>query len=256
VPTKLVDTGTPGAATALETASDDWLTDFDGDGIGDITVGRLPVRTVAEANLVVSKIVNYSPASAGNKALLVADTQGSYYFNFEAANDQVATTLPAGMTIQKVYRRLQPSDAEAKANIIANLNSGQSVAVYSGHGNVNIWGGSIFTATDAAALTNGNRLSFVVVMDCLNGSFADPSLKSLAESFLSAPGGGAVASFASSGLTIPDGQHQMGLRMFQLLYSGSPMAIGDASRLAKSATTDMDVRRTWILFGDPTLKIR
>jgi len=256
VPTKLVDTGTPGTATALETASDDWLTDFDGDGIADIAVGRLPVRTVPDANLVVSKLVNYSAASTGNKALLVADTQGSYYFNFEAANDQVATTLPAGMAIQKVYRRLQPSDADARANIIANLNSGQSVTVYSGHGNVNIWGGSIFTSTDAAALTNGNRLSFVVVMDCLNGYFADPSLKSLAESLLAAPNGGAVASFASSGLTIPDGQHQMGFKMFQLLYSGSPMAIGDASRLAKSATTDMDVRRTWILFGDPTLKIR
>jgi hypothetical protein len=105
-------------------------------------------------------------------------------------------------------------------------------------------------------LTNGNKLSFVVVMDCLNGYFADPSLKSLAESFLSAPNGGAVASFASSGLTIPDGQHEMGFKMFQLLYSGSPIAIGDASRQAKSATTDMDVRRTWILFGDPTLKIR
>jgi len=256
VPTKLVDTGTAGTATALETASDDWLTDFGGDGIADIAVGRLPVRTAAEANLVVSKIVNYSPANTGNNALLVADTQGSYYFNFEAANDQVATALPVGMTIQKVYRRLQSSDANARANIMANLNSGQSVTVYSGHGNVDIWGGSIFSGTDAIGLTNGNRLSFVVVMDCLNGYFADPSLKSLAESFLSAPNGGAVASFASSGLTIPDGQHEMGFRMFQLLYGGSSIPIGDASRQAKSATADVDVRRTWILFGDPTLKIR
>ncbi len=256
VPTKLVDTGTAGAATALEAASDDALIDFDNNGVADIAVGRLPVRTVADANLVVSKIVNYAPANTGNKALLVADTQGSYFFSFEAASDQVATTLPAGMTIQKVYRRLQPSDADARTNIIANLNSGQSVTVYSGHGSVDIWGGSIFTGPDAAGLTNGNRLSFVVVMDCLNGYFDDPSLVSLAESFLAAPNGGAVASFASSGLTIPIGQHEMGFKMFQLLYSGSPMAIGDASRQAKSATADIDVRRTWILFGDPTLKIR
>jgi len=256
VPTKLVDTGTAGTASALEAASDDALIDFDGDGIADIAVGRLPVRTVADANLVVGKIVNYSPGNTGNKALLVADTQGSYFFNFEAANDQVATTLPAGMTIQKVYRRLQPSDAIARTNIITNLNSGQSVTVYSGHGNVDIWGGSIFTGSDAAALTNGNRLSFVVVMDCLNGYFDDPALVSLGETFLAAPNGGAVASFASSGLTLPDGQHAMGFKMFQLLYSGSPMPVGDASRQAKSATSDMDVRRTWVLFGDPTLKIR
>jgi hypothetical protein len=48
----------------------------------------------------------------------------------------------------------------------------------------------------------------------------------------------------------------MGQQMFQLLYQGSSIPIGDASRQAKSATGDLDVRRTWILFGDPTLKIR
>lgn len=256
VPTKQVDTGTASTATALETASDDWLTDFNDDGIADISVGRLPVRTASEANLMVSKIVNYSPANTSQSAMLVADTQGGYYFNFEAATDQVVPLLPSTMAIQKVYRRLQPSDADARANIISKLNSGQALTVYSGHGNVNIWGGQIFTSNDAAALTNGNRLPFVVVMDCLNGFFADPSLQSISEALLQAPNGGAVASFASSGLTIPDGQHEMGLRMFQLLYSGPSIPIGDASRQSKTATNDRDVRRTWILLGDPTLKIR
>jgi hypothetical protein len=256
VPTRQVDTGIAGTATALETASDDWLTDFNDDGIADISVGRLPARTLAEANLMISKTVNYSPANTSQSAMLVADAQGNYYFNFESASDQVGALLPSSMTVQKVYRRLQPSDAVAHDNIIAKFNAGQALTVYSGHGNVNIWGGQIFTANDAVALTNGNRLPFVVVMDCLNGLFVDPSLQSLAEALLQAPNGGAVASFASSGLTIPDGQHEMGLRMFQLLYSGAPMPIGDASRQAKTATNDRDVRRTWILLGDPTLKIR
>jgi hypothetical protein len=256
VPTKQVDTGTASSATALETSSDDWLTDFNDDGIADISVGRLPVRTANEANLIVSKIVNYSPANTSQSAMLVADTQGGYYFNFEAATDQVVPLLPSTMAIQKVYRRLQSSDADARANIISKFNSGQALTVYSGHGNVNIWGGQIFTSNDAAALNNGNRLPFVVVMDCLNGFFADPSLQSISEALLQAPNGGAVASFASSGLTIPDGQHEMGLRMFQLLYSGPAIPIGDASRQSKTATNDRDVRRTWILLGDPTMKIR
>jgi len=179
VPTKEIDTGVATEQTALETASDDWFTDFNGDGIADISTGRLPVRTLAEANQVVSKIVNYAPANTPQSAMLVADSQGTYYFNFEAADDQVGATLPGTMALQKVYRRLQASDADARANIISNFNSGQAVTVYSGHGNVNIWGGSIFTSNDAAALTNGNRLPFVAVMDCLNGYFADPTLQSL-----------------------------------------------------------------------------
>jgi len=259
VPTKLVDTGFRGDETALETASDDWLTDFDGDGIADISIGRLPVRTLAEANLVAGKVVNYSPANPPQSALLVADAQGSYYFNFEAANNQIATLLPASLTKQKVYRAQEPSDAQTHADIINGFNSGQVLVVYSGHGNTNIWGGSIFSTDDAMALTNGNKLPFLVVMDCLNGFFTvpQPSGQSLAEAVVKAPNGGAVASFASSGLTIPDGQHEMGQLMFDLLY-GHPttIPIGDASRQSKIATTDIDVRRTWILFGDPTMKIR
>ena len=260
VPTKLVDTGFRGDQdTALETASDDWLTDFDnGDGIADISIGRLPVRTLAEANLVVSKVVNYSPANPPQSALLVADAQGSYYLDFEAANNQIATLLPASLTKQKVYRAQEPSDAQTHTDIINHFNSGQVLVVYSGHGNTNIWGGSIFSTDDAMALTNGNKLPFVVVMDCLNGFFTVPqaSGQSLAEALVKAPNGGAVASFASSGLTIPDGQHAMGQVMFNLLY-GHPttIPIGDASRQSKAFTSDQDVRRTWILFGDPTMKI-
>jgi hypothetical protein len=251
VPTKLIDTA------FLETASDDTLTDFDGDGIPEIPVGRLPVRTLAEANLIIGKIVNFSPGNVPQNALMVADTQGSYFFNFEDANDQISALLPPGMTVQKVYRRLELSDATTRADIISKINSGTALVNYSGHGNVDVWTGApIFSASDAMALTNGNKLPLVIVMDCLNGYFASPPIDCLSEALMKAPNGGAVASFSSSGLTIPIGQHQMGQTLFQLLYSGAPIALGDATRQAKSATTDIDVRRTWILFGDPTMKIR
>ena len=32
--------------------------------------------------------------------------------------------------------------------------------------------------------------------------------------------------------------------------------VADAILKAKKVTTDRDVRRTWILFGDPTMKLR
>jgi len=51
---------------AFKTASDDWLSDFAQTGFATIPTGRLPVRTTAEAALVVSKIVTYeSGSSAG-----------------------------------------------------------------------------------------------------------------------------------------------------------------------------------------------
>jgi len=257
VPSKHVDT------LYMEADSDDSLADFDNDGVPEIAVGRLPARTLAEANLMVGKIVNFSPANVPQSALMVADwPNGNDFVYFE---EQLIIYLPAGMAVQRVHRPpcsdpsspyCEPSDAAAHNDIVNKINAGVALVNYSGHGNVDIWAGSIFTSSDALALTNGNKLPFVVVMDCLNGFFSDPVLEGLAESLLKAPNGGAVASFASSGLTIADPQHQMGQRMFQLLYTGPSIAIGDASRQSKTATNDLDVRRTWILFGDPTMKIR
>ena len=253
VPTQLIDTA------FMETGSDDTLTDFDGDGIPEIPSGRLPVRTVAEENIVLSKIVNFSPSNVPQSALMVADTQGSYFFNFEQANEQLIPLLPANMqaNVQRVYRAQQPSDAAARTNIIAKFNQGAALVNYSGHGNVNVWTGApIFDTADAMALTNGNKLPLVIVMDCLNGYFIAPPIDCISEALMKAPNGGAVASFSSSGLTIPTGQHEMGQQLFNLLYNGPPIAIGDATRQAMAATNDIDVRRTWILFGDPTMKIR
>lgn len=271
VPTKLID------ATYNETASDDWLTDFDnpgdpGYGIGDIPSGRLPVRTPAEADLAISKIVGFTPTNAPQSALMVADdnTNPPYYFDFEVASDELVAFLPANMTVQKIYRRTQPSNCVARTNIINAMNQGVAVVNYSGHGSVNIWAGacpaplpndpnhtvSMFETGDAQALTNANRLPLVIVSNCLNGYFQDPRLEGIAEGFMKAQSGGAVGVFASSGETIPDGQRLMSVKLYQLLYGLQPIALGDAIKTSKVETDDIDVRRTWILFGDPSMKIR
>jgi hypothetical protein len=156
--------------------------------------------------------------------------------------------------VQRVNRRTDP---DARTSVITGFNNGQQLVNFTGHGNVDTWTGArIFTSADASVTSNGNKLSFVVVMDCLNGYFQAPELDSVAEALIRAPNGGAVAAFASSGLTIPDGQHAMSRQLYLLLYGSQPIALGDAVKQSKNATTDIDVRRTWILFGDPSMKIR
>jgi hypothetical protein len=252
VPTKLVD------ATFSEAASDDWLADFDDDGIANIPVGRLPVRTAPDASLVVSKIVNFTPVTP-EAALLVADDPGTPPdWDFETASDDVQAILPATMTVQRVNVRTEPSIPAATTDIINGFTAGRSVVNYSGHGNIDVWSGSaVFTSGNATALTN-TKLPFVIVMDCLNGYFHEPSpnILSLSEAFLLSPNGGAVAAFASSGFTSTPGQRQMELELYRQLYGSQPISVGDAIKIAKNATFDIDVKRTWIYFGDPSLKIR
>jgi hypothetical protein len=91
----------------------------------------------------------------------------------------------------------------------------------------------------------------------LNGYFHDPfPTESLAESLLKAGGGGAIAVWASSGLTDPEGQALMNKKLISLLFDGTAMTLGEATVKAKAATENMDVRRTWILFGDPTTRLK
>jgi hypothetical protein len=91
----------------------------------------------------------------------------------------------------------------------------------------------------------------------LNGYFNDPALDSLGESLMKAEGG-AVAVWASAGMTQPDGQAAMNQQLYRLLFgaSGQSLSLGEAIAKAKSAAGDTDIRRTWILFGDPTMRLR
>jgi hypothetical protein len=108
-------------------------------------------------------------------------------------------------------------------------------------------------------MVNG-RLPLFVMMTCLNGYFHDPALDSLAESLMKSRGG-AIAVWASSGMTGPDGQAAIDRQVFDLIFrssnnKGQPLTLGEATLQAKRAVNDIDVRRTYILFGDPSTRLR
>jgi hypothetical protein len=113
----------------------------------------------------------------------------------------------------------------------------------------------VFSSYDASQLTNGNRLPFVVAMNCLNGMFHDFFQDALGEALLRNGNGGAVGVWASSALTAPHVQTRMNAELFRQIFS-APQPIGDAIRKAKASVTDKDVQRTFILFGDPTMVIK
>jgi len=251
VPTKLIDT------VYMETASDDWFVDFNNDGLPEIAIGRLPVQTVEEASIVVSKIVGYERSGAIREALLVADMkEGSSEFNFEGALEELRALLPSSLMVRKIYRSEFSDDLRAKGELIRDIDEGPLLVDYIGHGSVEFWRGDLLSSDDAEGLTNAYRLPFIVSMTCLNGFFQTPYGDTLAEALIRAKGGGAVAVWTSSGLTVPDKQVVMNKELIRLLFSGERLTLGEATARAKGATGDQDVRKTWILFGDPTTRLR
>src|SRR6185295_10694056 len=147
VATKLVDTG------SMQTASDEWFVDSNDDGVGEIAIGRLPVRTPAEASRLISKIVGYDGSSSLGSVLLVSDANDGY--NFGAASEELRKLVPEGLRVEQIDRgQLDPG--AAKTQLIDAINRGQKVINYTGHGNTSQWRGSILTSEDAAALSNGS----------------------------------------------------------------------------------------------------
>jgi hypothetical protein len=249
VPTTLIDT------TFMETASDEALGDLDGDGVAELAVGRLPFRTAAEAALMVAKIIGYEAGSASEEMLLVADENEGY--DFERASSELQNLIPASLHVSQINRgRLEA--AEAKRLLIDGINRKQLIVNYAGHGSVDLWRGNLLTGVDAAGLQNGDHLSVFVLMTCLNSYFDDPGLDSLGEALLKAERGGAVAVWGSSAMVLPGEQAAVNQELYRLLFGteGSGLRLGETMRRAKRATSNRDVRRTFLLLGDPTMRLK
>ena len=199
-----------------------------------------------------------------NEVLLVADItdEESGGFDFEAASLEVGALLPLPPTITttRIFRSSFGGDDDAaRGAVLAGINRGPLFVNYIGHGSMDLWRGDLLTSQYADTLANGLRLPFVVSMTCLNGLFNDPYAESLAGVLLKNADGGAVAVWASSGLTEPDGQLVLNEELMRLFFNAqglTGLTIGEAAARAKAAVTDMDIRRTWILFGDPTTKLK
>lgn len=248
VPTQIV------ATQKLRTASDSWLADFDGDGVENIALGRLPVRTAEEAALVVGKIASRGTPSGSwaQSALMVSDAVNGY--DFPAATANLLPLVPQAISTRTVGfgDTATPKDAFTTA-----FNQGHLLVNYFGHGGTETLGSNVFTSADAASLTNGSQLPVTMLIACYTGYFHRPGAnRSVAEALLLAPNGGSVAVWAASTLTMATPEVALNQEVVRQLFGTTAPAIGDAMKAAKLAVTDRDVRVSYILFGDPSLKLR
>jgi hypothetical protein len=256
-----------------ETVTDDWYAKVSGsDAIPDLYIGRLPAATVGQAAAMVNKMIAYEN-SANSKTweknvLLVSDNQlDEYEALFERINDDAAAYISAGMNAPfKEYLGNYTNAGQLTGVIKDRINNdGTLVANYAGHGSVQIWANEhIFDSGDVGDLSNADRLPFIVSMTCLNGFFEYPeayAFPSFAEALLRPGDRGAVAIFASTGMTEPEGQRVLDAALFEAIFKRDLRTLGPAISYAKqelmaNGMEYEEVGNTFLLFGDPATVLK
>jgi hypothetical protein len=246
VPTMFVDTWN------MEAVSDEMLADFNNDGVGEIATGRLPAKDLNELTGMLEKIMNTRPLTRSEinqrGVHFVSDAFTDY--NFPAGSRNMATHFPSTVTVNYLDAGGQDA-ASVRSNIINRINSGPAVVNYFGHASVGTWSGSqIFRSDDVTSLTNSQGAPFMTMINCLNGDYAETTMVSLAEAAMKRRFGGASAVWAASGYNGAFDQEYYTKDFYQKVFTGMPL--GEAARQTKMLYTNLDLRRTYVFFGDPT----
>jgi hypothetical protein len=254
-------------ATFLESPSDDALADLDGDGKPELGVGRLPVKSAAETTFLVNKILGYAgTAPRSRSALLVSDNLDRMDYPFpQFSSDLDSTSLsPNGVASTFVNRpdnATAASDDATRATIISDASNGPIIVNWFGHGAFTSWNGvpghPLLQSSNASSITNTNALSLYLMMTCQTGYFAfSGTFRGLGEELLFATNA-AVAIWASTGDTVPADQVNAAKVATGDLFGSDPLKkrLGDAMVDAKSSINDVDVMHTWVLLGDPTMRL-
>lgn len=271
VPSRLVDT------LYTETGSDEALADFNNDGLAEIPIGRASSRDAAGITALFHKTVAWEAAltadSLNRGALFAYDLPNGY--DFESMSNRVMSKLPASMPKTSIGRSSPTAqtdivnavnDLDGGTSELPGPNAGQFVLNYTGHGSAAAWENlNFFSVCNVLGngcsparpqLTNEKFPSLIVALTCLNGYFMG-NVNTFAEAMTNANSGGAVAVWASTGLTTPDVQEILGNRFYTVLGEGTVPRMGDLIADAKAQVpAGADVRLSWALLGDPMLKVR
>jgi len=221
-----------------------------------LAIGRLPARAAGGLTDLVHKIIAYE-RSEGNwaeRVLMVADDPDAGG-NFPRDSDDLASLLPAGYLVEKVYLSEFPL-AVARERLIGGINEGALLVNYIGHAGMDRWAHEgLLTSGDVGTLSNGNRLPVVTALTCVSGRFAFPGYDCIGETLVMKTGGGAIAFWGPSGLSLNSEAKALGEGFIQGAFGRRENLLGDAALNALRRGRS-EASKIYNLLGDPALRWR
>lgn len=241
----------------------------------DIGIGRFPVTTVEQAQIMVDKIMRYSTVSAEemanwrNEMVFVADDENDnlHLHQAELLVDIVQARYPT-FNIDKIYfdayKMVQIPAGNRFPDVNPTINKavdeGALILNYTGHGGEDGWSyEKCLTISDIESWTNTNRLPVFVTATCEFSRFDNPERFTAGEMVILHANGGAIALYSTTRLALATSNFQLDTSFFTHLMDrdaqGAYLKMGDLIRLSKNNNKNNNNIRNFVLLGDPAQSI-
>jgi hypothetical protein len=241
------------------------------------SVGRLPARTVAEAQVMLQKIINYHQniflGDWKNECIFVADDKDNnlHLNDAEFISSDLGKTNPL-FNLTKTYLDAYPLVSgsggarypSVNAAIVSKISNGTFLFNYSGHGGYQRLADEAILGTDELKqFKNSTKLPLFITATCDFAPFDDPTKNSLGGSLMYDDSTGAIALltttrsvFAFSNKIINDNYVKVAFAKDAL---GNYLTLGQSFKKAKNTTiqslSDVTNARKFTLLGDPAMKL-
>lgn len=254
------------------------LDDNDGDFINDlidIGIGRLPVKSLSEANDMVDKIEKYySSETLGdwlNSVTFIADDGDAKDGNLHMSQaDNLADYIDTNyqnINIEKIYLDSYPQEStpggprspQAQDAINRRIDNGSFLVNYTGHGGPLGWTQERILEVDQINnWDNEYRLPLFMTATCKFSCFDDPNKVSAGEYVLLNKNGGAIALLTTTRLVYANPNYTLNTNFVDVLFeknNGEYPRLGDLYKSTKVLSGSGANTRNFILLGDPAISL-
>lgn len=234
-------------------AADGLFGDFDGDGIPEIAIGRIPASTNDELLAYVAKLQSSADAPKG-AAVFSADTTdkgANFKRDSGLVESQMGDRLRAHIYLDEI------GAAAARTSLLTQWQNGASFVNWIGHSGLDrLSSSSILTVADANTLSSTTGgLPILVAMTCVINRFELP-FQSLGTALSIAPNAGALAVWSASGLSAYNEATQIELTFMRLAANADHPRLGDLTQQALAANKSIgETANVYLLLGDPALPL-
>ncbi|MCB9361502.1 MAG: type IX secretion system sortase PorU [Flavobacteriales bacterium] len=243
----------------------------------DVGIGRFPVKSIEEANIVVNKVLNYNTSTTmkdwRNRITFIGDVSGNsdtWEGNIHMSQSNqlagmVETNYPdynEDKIFFDAFKKISTPGGsrypEVNERIIKSFEEGALIINYTGHGGeTGLAHERVLTVNDINGIYNPTNLPLMVTATCEFSRFDDPKRTSAGELVLLNEGGG-VALLTTVRLVLSGPNFTLNKTFYEKVFekvNNEMPRIGDVFMEVKNINAGDANNRNFTLLGDPALRL-